>query len=523
MSATGVLDDPEVGTIGAPDRAATAADGPEAADSGASDGAAAAPRRPRLAFVAHTGGRIALRPIGPVPANVRFPQGLGPGDRLGELSFAELAEAFRGVVEVDPATGEAAIVSRAPEGAPRRLRFRVDGRGVVALRGLDGHPWSEEVPRGRPAFGVPAETLAKAGEGVLELEPAGLEARLVEPAPAAPAAPGRRPAVAAPPRRPAATPPTRAAPAEAEPEPDAAREPRAVREPHAAPRRRRPALAAGVLLLLAAAGGVAAGWWFYGDRVGDWARRYADSAAVEPVAPPPASPAEPGPVGEGAAIPAVPTMPAEPRRPGPPGGGIAAGDDPVAVVEALARMVGDPALAGELGGVAAALRRERQAREEERGRAAAAAIAAGAQLARVYRRDAADLRRLETAAGVCGEDAACRGRYGPALARAATARDLTRDAYVRLLGQVAADYPQDLLERELGAAAPVGGTARGKPDEGAALDDLARRFVEQVARLRGGGAAAAGEVEALVGELLEGGPAAGQAAEPLLPREGAEP
>ena len=57
------------------------------------------------------------------------------------------------------------------------------------------------------------------------------------------------------------------------------------------------------------------------------------------------------------------------------------------------------------------MRRERQAREEERGRAAATAITAGAQLARVYRRDAADLRRLETAAGVCGEDAAaCRER-----------------------------------------------------------------------------------------------------------------
>jgi hypothetical protein len=190
-------------------------------------------------------------------------------------------------------------------------------------------------------------------------------------------------------------------------------------------------------------------------------------------------------------------------------------------LEAFAGLAGDPALAAELRGIAAALRRERQAREEERGRAAATAIAAGAQLARVYRRDAADLRRLETAAGVCGEDAACRQRYGPALARAATARELTRDAYVRLLGQIAADYPQELLDRQLGAAAPASGAAaRGNPDEAAALDDLAQRFVDQVARRRDGTAGA--EPETVVGELLVGGPPS-PPPEPLPLKQGSEP
>jgi hypothetical protein len=66
---------------------------------------------------------------------------------------------------------------------------------VVALRAQGGHPWSEEVPRGRPVFGLSAEVLLAAGEGELELDPAGLEARLVEPPPVAAVGP-RRPATA---------------------------------------------------------------------------------------------------------------------------------------------------------------------------------------------------------------------------------------------------------------------------------------------------------------------------------------
>jgi hypothetical protein len=229
------------------------------------------------------------------------------------------------------------------------------------------------------------------------------------------------------------------------------------------------------------------------------------------VAGPAATGSAPAPVAEpevAVAAPAVPTTAAaEPSRPATLGA-VNPGEDPGTALERLASGVGDPALAAELGRIAAALRGERQVREEERGRAAATAITAGAQLARVYRRDAADLRRLETAAGVCGEDAACRERYGPALARAATARELTRDAYIQLVGQVAADYPQALLDRELAAAAAAataGGTARGNPAEAAALHDLARRFVDQVGRQREG--AAAGGPESVAAELLaDGGP-----------------
>jgi hypothetical protein len=252
-----------------------------------------------------------------------------------------------------------------------------------------------------------------------------------------------------------------------------------------------------------------AGWWLLAGPAGyHWLPEVANWATGDS-----ASLAEPGPATAGT------SAPPGPARPTPPGGGI--GDDPVMALEAFAGLAGDPALAAELRGIAAALRRERQAREEERGRAAATAIAAGAQLARVYRRDAADLRRLETAAGVCGEDAACRQRYGPALARAATARELTRDAYVRLLGQIAADYPQELLDRQLGAAAPASGAAaRGNPDEAAALDDLAQRFVDQVARRRDGTAGA--EPETVVGELLVGGPPS-PPPEPLPLKQGSEP
>jgi hypothetical protein len=442
-----------------------------------------------------------------VPEHVRFPHELGPGDRLGGLAFAELAAAFRGVAEVDAATGEASIADRAPEGAPARVRFRVDRRGVVALRALDGHPWSEEVPPGRPVFGVPAEILRAAGEGVLELDASGLEARPAEPPPAVPGRGAARDRVV-----------------------DGGHPPGASRP--SVRRRLRPALLLGVLLpVVLAAGG--AGWWLLADPARDRAAAEAAGlpaagpplpAAPVPAAPPPPKPPEPavvqdvdrtGPVA-GAAGPVVAPVAQEPRGAGPVVERELEGD-PLTALEALASGAGDPRLAAELGGIAAALRRERQARQEERGRAAAAAIATGAQLARVYRRDAADLRRLETAAGVCGEDAACRQRYGPALARAATARELTRDAYVRLLRQVAADYTQELLDRELGAAA---GAVLGNPDEAATLDELAGRFVDQVARRRDG--AASGEPEAVVGELLEGAPPSAPP-EPPPARKGMEP
>ncbi|HEX8374853.1 MAG TPA: hypothetical protein VF606_06710, partial [Geminicoccaceae bacterium] len=128
MSATGVLDDPDAGDVRVPDRAGVTADrdlGPAGPD------VPSASPRLRLAFVAHAGRRIALRATGAAAAvKTGLPHDLGPGERLGGLAFAELATAFRGVVEIDQATGEAVIVDRAQEGAPRRLRFRVDKRGA---------------------------------------------------------------------------------------------------------------------------------------------------------------------------------------------------------------------------------------------------------------------------------------------------------------------------------------------------------------------------------------------------------
>src|SRR5687767_4322975 len=73
----------------------------------------------RFAFAAHAGGRVVLRPTGSAPADPRLPSELTPGNHLGSLHFAELATAFRGVVEVDPMTGDARIVEMMPQGAPR--------------------------------------------------------------------------------------------------------------------------------------------------------------------------------------------------------------------------------------------------------------------------------------------------------------------------------------------------------------------------------------------------------------------
>lgn len=348
----------------------------------------------RLAFIAHPSRKIVLRPVGPVPASL--PRELLPGDRLGELGFAELATAFRGVAQIDPATGRAVIVEAAAA-APQRLAFRVGGNGGVALRALDGERWADEVAPGRPVFGLEPDALRRARQGVLILDAATLTASLE----------GQPEHAGAPPEHPLAIPP---------------------------PRRRWRVKAAAAAL--AAAGlGAAAAWWGLD-----------------------------GPV------------PQEPAVSAPPPG------NAVERLEALAAAVTDPVLRAELAAIATAVRQERLAREREHGQAAASAIKAGAQLARAYRRDEADVRRLETALGVCGGDQACRAQYEPALARATATRELTRDAYVELIRQVADAYPQALLENRLITVE----AQHGELDEAGGVPDLARRFVAQVARWRGG-------------------------------------
>jgi hypothetical protein len=370
----------------------------------------------RLAFVALAGQKIVLRPMGPVPANL--PRELLPGDRLGSLSFAELATAFKGVVQLDSANGTAGTIESA-EGAPRRLSFRVGGSGVVALRGLDGHRWSEDVPPGRPVFGVAPEILRSARQGVLVLDPASLSASLE------------------------GSPHPSTAPAAAHDD---------VAEPGEGPWRKR--LLALALLLATAAG--LAGWWGLDGRV------------EEETAPLPS-----------------PTAFRPPPLPG----------DVLTRLERVAGAVGDPAVRTELTAIAEAVRQERLAGEREHGQAAVSVIKAGAQLARSYRRDVADVRRLETALEVCGGDEACRAQYEPALARAEAVRELTRDAYLDLLRQAAETYPQALLENQL----MVVEAQHGDLDQVGGVPDLARRFVAQVARWRDG---SAGDREAIARELL---------------------
>ena len=363
----------------------------------------------RLVFIAHTSQRIVLRPVGPVPATL--PRELRPGERLGSLDFADIARAFRGVVQLDLGTGAAKIVEEG-EGAPRRVSFRVDGSGVVALRALGGHGWSEDVPPGRQVFGIAPDLLRSTREGVLALDPATLTASL------------------------------EAVSGWGSGQGDGA-EPRA---------RWRRAMLAGAIVLVAAAG--LGGWWGLG-----WMQKEAPSA---PSPPRPAS-----------------SLP----------------EDALAELERLTASVGDPDLRAALASIGKLLQGERTVREREHGQAAASAIKAGAQLARGYRRDVADVRRLEMAVSFCGADQACRQQYEPALARATAARELTRDAYVDLLRQVAESYPQALLENRLMAVE----AQHGDLDEVGGVPDLARRFVAQVARWRGG---SVGDREAIARELL---------------------
>jgi hypothetical protein len=366
----------------------------------------------RLGFIAHTSQRVLLRPVGPVPATL--PRELRPGERLGSLDFAELARAFKGVVQLDFGTGAAGIIEEG-EGAPRRVSFRVDGSGVVALRALGGHGWSEDVPPGRPVFGIAPELLRSAREGVLALDPATLTASL-----------------------------------------EAQVGWGSVRDEGDGSRSRRPrALLVGAVVILAAAAALG-GWWGL------------DRMQEEPPS-------------------ALPPPQRQQLSSSP--------EDSMARLESLAASVSDPSLRADLAGIGKLMQRERLVREREHGQAAVSAIKAGAQLARGYRRDVADVRRLETALAVCGGDQACRQQYEPALARATAARELTRDAYVDLLRQVAETYPQALLENRLMAVE----AQHGDLDEVGGVPDLARRFVAQVARWRGG---SAGDREAIARELL---------------------
>jgi hypothetical protein len=135
----------------------------------------------RIAFVSHAGGAIVLRPINRFAGSDGVPRRLLPGDHFAGLTFAELASAFQGVVEIQSDTSEGKIVEGSALGAPSLLSFVVDPRGVVGVRALEGHSWAEDIAPGRSVFGQAASVLEAAGRGTLELEPETLSARLIGP------------------------------------------------------------------------------------------------------------------------------------------------------------------------------------------------------------------------------------------------------------------------------------------------------------------------------------------------------
>lgn len=151
------------------------------------DGAGAAPIRqaperaaPVLAaFVLSSARQVMLRPLGrqmtaPLPRPA-------PGEGVAGIPFDALARAFRGTLRIDP-DGAGQIVRQDPEGAPRRLRFRVTPGGNTVVQGLDGHSFGEQIGRTGPdttVFGLDHAVLAKALQGELLLEPGSLNATLV--------------------------------------------------------------------------------------------------------------------------------------------------------------------------------------------------------------------------------------------------------------------------------------------------------------------------------------------------------
>ncbi len=110
---------------------------------------------------------------------------LAPAKRSAEgaavlgVDYAALRRCFRGELQVDPETG-AARPLRTGE-PPGRIVFTADTNGGLRLRGENGSDYQASVTKEESVFGLTSADLTAQSEGVLELDPETLLARLVQP------------------------------------------------------------------------------------------------------------------------------------------------------------------------------------------------------------------------------------------------------------------------------------------------------------------------------------------------------
>ncbi len=149
-----------------------------------------------VAFQLLPGGAIAFQPPAEDLGDLAPPARLEPGGSHLGIDYDDLRRAFQGRLEIDPKSKQARLL-QGPGRPPERISFSATGNGGLLLKGGDLHPYKAHLEAGETIFGLESAPLVAMGQGLVELDPETLTARLVEdktptPAPPPPPTPSKK-------------------------------------------------------------------------------------------------------------------------------------------------------------------------------------------------------------------------------------------------------------------------------------------------------------------------------------------
>ncbi len=155
------------------------------------------PEPQEVPFQLLPGGAIAFQPAAEDLGDLTPPSPMEAGGSHMGIAYAELRQAFQGHLEIDPKSRTARL-HKGPGKPPQRISFKTTGNGGLLLKGGDLHPYKAHLEAGETLFGLESGPLAAMGQGLVELDPETLTARLVEAPrveepPAPPEPPKKRP------------------------------------------------------------------------------------------------------------------------------------------------------------------------------------------------------------------------------------------------------------------------------------------------------------------------------------------
>lgn len=137
------------------------------------------PEPQEVPFQLLPGGAIAFQPAAEDLGELTPPARMQPGGSHLGIDYAELRQAFQGRLEIDPKTRTARLL-KGPGKPPQRISFSITGSGGLLLKGGDLHPYKAHLEAGETLFGLESAPLVTMGQGLVELDPETLTARLVE-------------------------------------------------------------------------------------------------------------------------------------------------------------------------------------------------------------------------------------------------------------------------------------------------------------------------------------------------------